>query len=71
MLRALVLQLLSLLNDNYGLLLRLYDSCRIATLFNHALADYLYQLVRTFEYVYIILDALDESPRDKHRRDML
>ena len=71
MLRALVLQLSSQLNDNYRILSQLHDSYRIATPPDYALADCLHQLVRAFEHVYIILDALDESPQNKHRRDML
>ncbi|KAF2180645.1 hypothetical protein K469DRAFT_639699 [Zopfia rhizophila CBS 207.26] len=71
MLRALVLQLSSQLNDNYGLLSRLHDSYRNATPPDQALVDCLHQLVRAFEHVYIILDALDESPRNKYRGAML
>jgi len=71
MLRALVLQLSSQLNDNHGLLSRLHDSYDNAMPPDQALMDCLRQLVRAFDDVYIILDALDESPRDKHRRDML
>jgi ankyrin repeat domain-containing protein 50 len=68
MLRALVLQLSSQLNDNHALLSGLYDRYRNATPPGHDLEDCLHQLVRAFEHVYIILDALDESPRTKHRR---
>jgi hypothetical protein len=68
MLRALVLQLSSQLNDNHALLSGLYDRYRNATPPDHDLEDCLHQLVRAFEHVYIILDALDESPRIKHRR---
>ncbi len=70
-LRALVLQLSSQLNDNYRILSQLHDSYRIATPPDYTLVDCLHQLVRAFEHVYIILDALDESPQNKHRRDML
>jgi hypothetical protein len=71
MLRALVLQLSSQLRDNHGLLSRLHDSYRNTTPPDHALVDYLRQLIRMFDHVYILLDALDESPRAKHREDLL
>ncbi|KAH6972639.1 hypothetical protein EDB80DRAFT_360245 [Ilyonectria destructans] len=71
MLRALVLQLSSQLDDNHTFLSRLHDSYRNASPPDPALMDCLHQLVRAFEDVYIVLDALDESPRDKHREAML
>ncbi|KAF4461453.1 hypothetical protein FALBO_11747 [Fusarium albosuccineum] len=36
-----------------------------------ALMNCLHQLVRAFKDVHIVLDALDESPRDRHREAML
>jgi hypothetical protein len=71
MLRALVLQLSSQLTDNYELLSRFYDCCRNATPSDPTLLDCLHQLVQAFEHVYVIIDALDESPRNKCRRAML
>ena len=71
MLRALVLQLSSQLNDNYALLSRLHDRFRNATPPDPALQDCIHQLVWAFEHVYLILDALDESLRNKHRRGVL
>ena len=71
MLRALVSQLSSQLNDNDALLSRWHTSYSNAMPPDHAFMDCLHELVRKFEHTYIILDALDESPRDKHRRDML
>jgi len=71
MLRALVSQLSSQHNDNDAILSRWRASYTNAMPPDHTLMDCLHELVRTFEHVYIILDALDESPRDKHRRDML
>jgi len=71
MLRALVSQLSSQLNDNDALLSRLHTSYPNGMPPDYALMGCLHELVRTFEHVYIFLDALDESPRDKHRRDML
>ncbi|KAI3326723.1 hypothetical protein HD806DRAFT_488009 [Xylariaceae sp. AK1471] len=71
MLRALVLQLSNQLNSNHELS-RLHKSYRNAMPPDQALMDCLHQLVRAFDDVYILLDALDESPQDKHRRgDML
>lgn len=71
MLRALVLQLSGQLNDNHRLLSRLYQSYLNAVPPEQALMDCLRQLVRAFDDAYIILDALDESSRDRHRKDML
>lgn len=71
MLRALVLQLSSQLNDNHALLSRLHDRYCNATPPDSDLEDCIHQLVRVFEHVYIILDALDESPRNEHRRGVL
>ncbi|SCO87596.1 uncharacterized protein FRV6_11723 [Fusarium oxysporum] len=71
MLRALVLQLSGQLNDNHTFLSRLHDSYRNASPPDPALLDCLHHLVRAFKDVYIVLDALDESPRDKHREGML
>ncbi|KAH6870903.1 ankyrin repeat-containing domain protein, partial [Thelonectria olida] len=68
MLRALVLQLSSQLDDNRSLVSRLYCNGSPPDL---ALMYCLHQLVRAFKDVYIVLDALDESPRDKHREAML
>jgi hypothetical protein len=71
MLRALIIQLSSQLHDRYNFLSRLHDSYRNASPPDLALMDYLHQLIRGFENVYIVLDALDESPREKHREHML
>ena len=71
MLRTLVLQLSSQLNDNDGLLSHLHENYRNAMPPYQALMDCLRQLVREFDDVYILLDALDESPRHRHRGDML
>jgi hypothetical protein len=71
MLRALVLQLSSQLNDNHVHLSRLHGSYRNAVPPDQALVGCLYQLVRAFDDVYILLDALDESPRDYHRGAVL
>lgn len=71
MLRALVLQLSGQLNDNHRLLSQLHESYPNAMPPDQAFMGCLHQLIRAFDDTYIILDALDESPRDKHRRDML
>ncbi|KAI1427539.1 hypothetical protein F5Y12DRAFT_712073 [Xylaria sp. FL1777] len=70
MLRALILQL-STQHGNYDGLSRLHDMYPHGSPPDDALLDCLYQLVRTFHNVYILLDALDESPRSKHREDVL
>ncbi|KAL8718670.1 MAG: hypothetical protein Q9225_004223 [Loekoesia sp. 1 TL-2023] len=71
MLRALVLQLSGQLNDNHGLLSQLYDRYLNAIPPDQDLMGCLRQLMLAFDDVYIILDALDESPQGKFRRDML
>lgn len=71
MLRAVVLQLSSQLNDNLGFLSQLHSNYRNAMPPDQALLDCLRQIARAFDDVYIILDALDESPRDTHRGDVL
>ena len=70
MLRALVLQLSSQLNNNDTFLSRLYDRHRNAAPPDQDLEDCMHQLVQGFEHVYIILDALDESPRNKHGKNL-
>ncbi|KAK3945234.1 hypothetical protein QBC46DRAFT_433420 [Diplogelasinospora grovesii] len=64
MLYTLVLQLSCQLNDNHKLLSRLHDSYRNATPLKPARMD-------SFNDVYIILDTLNESARDKHRAGAL
>ncbi len=72
MLRALVLQLSAQLNDGYALLSQVHRSYSDNMLLPApALEDCLHQLVTAFKDVFIILDALDESPRDRHRGELL
>ncbi|KAH0435445.1 hypothetical protein CcaCcLH18_04837 [Colletotrichum camelliae] len=73
LLRALILQLSGQQSNisPSSHLSHLYDSCRNSTPRNQALLDCLHQLSRSFKHTYIIIDALDESPRDKHRQDVL
>lgn len=71
MLRTLVLQLSGQLKDNYQHLSSLHGNYGNAMPPDQALVDCLHQLVRAFDDVYILLDALDESPRGKHRGGVL
>ncbi|CAH0004446.1 unnamed protein product [Clonostachys byssicola] len=71
MLRTLILQLSSQLRGENKSLCRLHDSYKPSIPPNQALLDCLRQTIRAFDDVYILLDALDESPRDKHRVDVL
>ena len=71
MLRALILQLVSQLKEEDTNLSRLHQSQCGAAPADQVLMDCLHQLLCNFEHVYIILDALDESPRHKHREDLL
>lgn len=70
MLRGLALQLAGQLQDN-GPLSQLHESHRHNMPPDEALATCLRQLIQRFDHVYILLDALDESPRGKHREDVL
>ncbi|KFY05580.1 hypothetical protein V492_08436 [Pseudogymnoascus sp. VKM F-4246] len=70
MLRTLILQLSSQLNDNHAILSQLFNRYRNGTPPDQDLEDCMRQLVQRFEHVYIILDALDESPRNKHRKNI-
>lgn len=70
MLRALILQLSSQ-QDSHGALSHLHSSYRHASPPDEALLGCLHQLVRVFRNVYILVDALDESPRSKHREMLL
>lgn len=71
MLRALVLQLSAQLNDGHAILSRMYDTYPNELPTEPALLESLHQLIRGFPHVYILLDALDESPRNKHRKEVL
>ncbi|KAF9875475.1 hypothetical protein CkaCkLH20_06856 [Colletotrichum karsti] len=70
LLRAVVLQLSGQL-DNDSTLFKLHNTYINVTPPDDALFDCLKSLVQSFQRVYIIIDALDESPRDKHREDVL
>lgn len=71
MLRAVILQLAGQLKDAESPLRQFHMSYRNLTPPDHALLSCLRQLVKKFHHVYIVLDALDESPRHKHREDLL
>ena len=71
MLRALLLQLSSQLRDGYTDLTRLYKSYETSTPPQATLVECLHRLVQRFHQVYILLDALDESPRSGPRQYML
>ena len=63
MLKTLILQLSAQLQDNQKDLIRLYMSYRLGVPSAQILLDYLQQMIRRFNHVYILIDALDESPR--------
>ena len=71
MLRALLLQLSNQLQDGHADLLRLYDTHNHGSPSSPNLLDCLRSLTERFEQVYIMLDALDESPLDGSRRYVL
>ena len=71
MLRALLLQLSNQFLDSYVDLTRLYDSNRTAVPPPAVLIGHLRSLIQKFDQVYILLDALDESPRYGPREQVL
>ncbi|KAL9114847.1 MAG: hypothetical protein Q9227_001090 [Pyrenula ochraceoflavens] len=71
MLRAVVLQLVCQLNDGHNKFNDLLTLGAHGTPSNKDLSDYLRQLVGKFGNVYLILDALDESPRGITRNTTL
>jgi len=71
MLRALLLQLSSQLQDGHADLTRLYDSYKVGTPPWPVLIEYFRRLIQRFHQVYIMLDALDESPRNESQEYVL
>ena len=71
MLRALLLQLSTQLQDGHADLVKLYKSYQTSTAPSRVLMEYLRLLIERFKHVYIMLDALDESPRDGPRGHVL
>ncbi|GAP83716.1 putative ankyrin repeat protein [Rosellinia necatrix] len=70
MLRALILQL-SVQQRSPDHLSGLHASYRYASPPDESLLGCLHQIIRGFRNVYILIDALDESPRNKHRETTL
>ena len=71
MLRALLLQLSSQLRDDHADLTRLHESHKVGTPPSPVLIEHLRRLIQRFHQVYIMLDALDESPRNGPREHVL
>jgi len=72
MLRSLILQLSDQLKEgSHCPLSQLHDRYCNSTPPDHVLISYLHELVRLFDNVYLLLDALDESPRGEQREDVL
>ena len=67
MLRALLQQLSSQLQDGHVDLARLHESYQTGTPPSPVLIEHLRRLIQRFHQVYIMLDALDESPRNGPR----
>jgi ankyrin repeat domain-containing protein 50 len=71
MLRALLLQLSNQLDDGQSDLTRLHDKYRDGIPPVPVLMESLRRLVQKFQGVYIVVDALDESPRYDKRENVL
>jgi hypothetical protein len=71
MLRALLLQLADQLSDGQSVLQHLHDAYRSGPPPPLTLLDYLQQLIKKFDRVYLLIDALDESPRYDQRDSVL
>ena len=72
MIRALLVQLsCQLHNDNWADIAQLYDSHTSGTPPPPALLDCLRNLIGKFDNVYLLIDALDESPIDTSREHVL
>ena len=71
MLRALLLQLAGQLTDGHTLLEQLRKTYESGPPLPATLIQYLSQLIQKFRQVYILIDALDESPRYKQRDRVL
>lgn len=71
MLRALLLQLSTQIPDGEKHLEQLYGVCKPSTPSVSALLNSLRTIASQFNDVFILLDALDESPRDSERGDVL
>lgn len=65
MLRALILQLSTQLDGTREDLSDLYQSYRPGIAPLETLLNYLQRMIRRFDHIYILIDALDESPRNQ------
>jgi hypothetical protein len=66
-----LLQLTNQLQDGHKDLTRLYESYKPSAPPSPVLLDYLRRLIERFDHVYLLVDALDESPRNKLRERVL
>lgn len=71
MIRALLLQLSSQLQDGHTDLAQLHKSYQTGIPPSPVLLEYLRRLIQRFQHVYIFLDALDESPGNGPREYLL
>ena len=71
MLRAWLLQLANQLQDGHQDLTRLHGSYPSCTPPSPTLLEYLRRLVQRFDHAYLVLDALDGSPRNRLREKVL
>ncbi|EPE09633.1 ankyrin repeat protein [Ophiostoma piceae UAMH 11346] len=71
MLRAIVLQLSGQIKGGDEMLSRLREDHKTGKAPDEVLIAYLQQLIWSSEETYILIDALDESPRDSHRWRLL
>ena len=71
LIRALLLQLSSQLQDGHTDLAQLHESYRTGIPPSPELLEYLRRLIQRFQHVYIFLDALDESPTNGTRERLL
>ncbi|KAM0805979.1 hypothetical protein BDR22DRAFT_884385 [Usnea florida] len=71
MLRALLLQLSNQVQNNNADLTELHNKCPTGAPSSPVLRAYLQRVIQRFDHVYIILDALDESPRSSSREHVL
>lgn len=71
MLRALLLQLSSQHQDGEADLTKLYHSNKDCVPDSRVLIEYLRRLIQRFHQVYLVLDGIDECPRDGPREGVL
>ena len=71
MLRFLILQLANQLGGSSNVLRHFHECYRGTTPPDDFLLECLHQLIRDYNDVYLLLDALDESPRDQNPRELL